>query len=186
MKVVTAWLNNNDARTQLAQRRMLRSVLDRELDPLIVNGTPRPLLNEMLTLARSLSPARGWFIWLNSDCEIADLPRPLPDKVIGLHRVESDGSGICPGVDGYIMPCEIWDKHYAPDLPQMYVGGTHVDWWLTRLAQARGCYQAVVALKHISHARTQASAGIDAYGQHNLDQFHAWANRNGIPTEYEL
>lgn len=185
MKLVTAWLNNNDARCQLAQRRMLRSVLDRELDPLIVNGDPRPLLSDMLRLARSLSPARGWFMWLNSDCEIADLPHPLPHRVIGLHRIESADGSICAGVDGYIIPCELWDALYVPDTPEMFVGGTHVDWWLTRLAQKHNAYQAIVCLKHISHAKSNASAGLDSYGQHNLREFHEWAARNSVFANYE-
>lgn len=164
---------------------MLRSVLDRGLEPMIFNGTPRPLLNEMLEATRALSPNGGWFAWLNSDCEIADWPQPLPDRVIGLHRVESDGSGVCGGVDGYIIPCALWDKHYAPDLPRMYVGGTHVDWWLSRLAQARNCYQAIVALRHISHPKSATSAGQSREGAHNLEEFASWAARNGISTDYE-
>jgi hypothetical protein len=187
MKVATAWLNNNDARCQLAQRRMLRSVLDLGLEPVIVNGSPRPLLSAMLKQARDLSPAGGHFMWLNSDCEIIreEFPAPHEANVIGLHRIESADGSVCPGVDGYIIPCETWDRYYAADVPAMYCGGTHVDWWLTRLAQARGCYTATVSLHHISHGRSGASTGRDAYGEHNLVAFHEWAQRNGIPTEYE-
>lgn len=185
MKLVTAWIANNDARCQLAQRRMLRSVLDCKFDLVIVSGTPRPLLTDMLTLARSLSPAVGAFMWINSDCEIADLP-PLDLSVVtGLHRIESADGSICGGVDGYIFPCELWDRLYASDLPRMFVGGTHVDWWLSRLAQKHGCYRSAVALNHISHEKSNASAGLDECGQHNLREFHAWAERNGVGTDYE-
>lgn len=185
MKVVTAWLNNTDARCQLAQRRMLRSVLDCGFEPVIVNGTPRPLLTDMLKLARSLSPDGGHFMWLNSDCEIVTLPPVMDSHVIGLHRVETFDESVCLGVDGYIFPCHVWDKIYAPDLPAMYVGGTHVDWWLTRLAQKHGFYLASTALRHPTHAKSAASAGIDSYGGRNLTAFYAWAERNQISTDYE-
>lgn len=187
MKVVIAWLNNNDARCQLAQRRMLRSVLDRGLDPVIVNGTPRPLFSDMLRTARALSPAGGHFMWLNSDCEIDrnEFPEPHESRVIGLHRVESADCSVCGGVDGYIIPCDVWDRYYAPDTPEMFVGGTHIDWWVTRWAQKICRYDRRVCLRHISHAKSDASAGLDSYGQHNLREFHEWAARNGVETGYE-
>ena len=187
MKVVTAWLNNNDARCQLAQRRMLRSVLDCGFEPVIVNGTPRPLLTDMLKLARSLSPDGGHFMWLNSDCEIDrnEFPQPHESRVIGMHRVESADGSVCGGVDGYIIPCAVWDKYYVPDLPEMFVGGTHVDWWLTRLAQRICRYERRICLRHISHEKSATSAGLDYHGKCNLAQFHAWAARNGIDRGYE-
>lgn len=185
MKAVTAWLNNNDGRCQRAQRAMLRSLLDNHLDPVIVNGTPRPLLTDMLRLARALSLPHGAFVWINSDCSImGHLPHVEPGRVIGIHRVEDDAS-VCGGVDAYVISCEAWDKYYAPDLPQMYVGGTHVDWWLTRLAQKHGIYSAHIGLRHPSHAKSQASAGLDEYGRHNLLHFMEWANRNAVTTAYE-
>jgi hypothetical protein len=185
MKCVTAWLNNADERCQRAQRRMLQSLLDFDLHPLIVNGTPRPSLTEMLRLARHFSPDRGAFMWVNSDCELLDPPpRPAAGHVIGIHRIEDDGS-TCLGVDAYVITCEAWDKYYANDLPSMYCGGTHVDWWLTRLAQKHGIYKSLVGLRHPSHQKSNASAGRDEYGHHNLLHFHAWAERNGISTAPE-
>lgn len=185
MKAVTAWLNNNDGRCQRAQRAMLQSLIAYHLDPVIVNGTPRPLLNEMLRLARSLSLPSGAFVWVNSDCSfVRTLPQVQPGEVIGLHRIEDDGS-VCLGVDAYVISCAAWDKFYAPDLPSMYCGGTHVDWWLTRNAQKHGIYSAQVGLRHPSHGKSQASAGLDEYGRHNLLHFDAWAKRNAVSTAYE-
>ena len=102
-----------------------------------------------------------------------------------MHRVESDGSGVCLGVDGYIFPCALWDRLYLPDTPEMFCGGTHVDWWLSRLAQKHHAYQAVVCLRHLSHPKSAASAGADLYGEHNLREFAAWAERNEVSTAYE-
>jgi len=185
MKVVTAWLNNNDGRCQRAQRHMLQSLLDNHLDPVIMNGTPRPLLTDMLVLARSLSISGGAFMWINSDCAIiGGVPHVAPGRVVGLHRVEDDNS-VCGGVDAYVISCAAWDKYYAPDLPSMYCGGTHVDWWLTRNAQKHGIYSACIGLRHQSHAKSSASAGVDEYGRHNLIHFDAWAKRNAVSTAYE-
>lgn len=185
MKCVTAWLNNNDRRCQTAQRRMLHSLLMHDLHPVIVNGTPRPLLSDMLLLARRLTDHGGTFMWLNSDCWIGMLPPYDHNVITGLHRRESADGSICGGVDGYIIPCHLWDTLYAPDLPGMYVGGTHVDWWLSRCAEKHGVYRRAAVLHHLTHERTAASAGLDDYGQHNLRVFHEWAARNEIPTGYE-
>lgn len=184
MKAATAWVNNNDGRCQRAQRAMIESLLRHRIDPVIVNGTPRPLLTDMLRLARSLSLASGAFMWINSDCAIMAMPPGPYEGVHGMHRVEDDGS-VCLGVDAYIFSCAAWDKYYAPDLPSMYVGGTHVDWWITRNAQKHGIYAAHINLRHPSHAKSDASAGLDEYGRHNLLHFTEWANRNAVSTAYE-
>ena len=185
MKCVAAWLNNNDARTQRAQQAMMESLFRYGMEPVIVNGSPRPLLTEMLTLARSLTPDDGAFAWVNSDCAFLLPPaHPTGRGVTGYHRIEDDGS-ICLGVDAYVFTAEAWDAIYAPDLPSMYCGGTHVDWWLTRLAQKHGIYSSAVGLRHPSHAKSAASAGHDNHGQHNLREFHAWAARNNVGTAYE-
>jgi hypothetical protein len=185
MKCVTAWVNNADERCQTAQGLMIRSVLDWGLSPLIVNGTPRPLLSEMLMMARRLAGNAGWFMWLNSDCQITSLPEVASDSVVGIHRRESEGGAVCDGVDAYIIPVALWDELYAPDVPPLYVGATHVDWWLTRLAQRHKCYRRHIGLYHLSHPKSNASAGLDEYGRHNLAHFHAWAERNDISTAYE-
>lgn len=183
MKVATAWVNNNDFRTQTAQHAMILSLFDHGLEPVIFNGTPRPLLSEMLQTARRLSPGDGFFGWVNSDCSIIRWPQPDPAHVIGLHRVETGNNSVCLGVDGYIFPCQLWDGIYATDCPELYVGATHVDWWLTRLAEKHGIYKSMTGLLHPSHERTTASKGLDQWGRHNLIEFAAWAKQNGIETK---
>jgi hypothetical protein len=186
VKICTAWINDGDARTTVAQGMMMRSVLGLGLEPVIFEGFPRPLLSEMLTKTRAISTAPA-FLWVNSDCVFSPvLVRSTLDRMIeadcvwGFRRVESDGSGICGGVDAYLFPMHLWDSIYADDVPKMYVGGTHVDWWLTRAAQKAERYREAVMLIHESHARSETSKGTDVSGQQNLINYNSWADRHSI------
>lgn len=168
---------------------MIGKLTEHGWHPVIFDGEMRrPFLGDMLALTRKIAAEAGddGFGWINSDC----VPDGLffnaqPTGVIGFHRRESADGTKCMGVDGYIFEAAAWDRYYAPDIPQMYVGATHVDWWITRLAQKHGIYSALTALRHESHTRTAASQGADYYGQHNLRAFHAWAQRNGVSIAYE-
>lgn len=185
MNIALAYINTEDDRLRIAQTNALRALTQFGCNPIIFNGRPRPFLGDMLKAARGLAGKAPSFGWINSDCEIQLNPYFIGDKerVVGLRRVETADSSICGGVDGYIFPCELWDAVYAPDIPKMYVGGTHVDWWITRMAQKIGAYREYVALLHRSHHRIETSAGLSPEGQHNIREFNAWADRNGVKKD---
>ena len=53
-------------------------------------------------------------------------------KVHGFHRREIPSGEVCGGVDMYLIPNVIWDNYLSRDIPDLWCGGSHVDWWLTR------------------------------------------------------
>lgn len=188
MRLCTAWLNRNDPRLDEAQTRMVETVfrMGHRLAIFEGEGARRPLLSEMLKATRALTGRDQHFGWINSDCI------PLPSfhaaeaqagfGVCGIHRIEAGTKQICGGVDAYVFNVGAWDKYYAPDIPEMFVGATMVDWWLTRLAQKYRIYRSFNGLIHLSHPRTPASRGEDAFGQANIRAFTAWAIRHNIET----
>ena len=146
-----------------------------------IPGTPRPFFNDMLQKA---SEGDGdYFGWINGDCQLLINPISLigmQADVFGMRRIELGTGEKCGGVDGYIIKKSFWNDVLSKDQPRMYVGGTHVDWWITRATQKFGKYDEGFYLAHIPHERTAASIGTDDYGKNNLDQYNAWADRNGI------
>lgn len=185
MIVTLAHINTTDPRLVLQQNKCLDSLLRDGHIPFIRPGHPRQFLTDMLREARQ--SADGYFAWINSDCvptKDLDYYRSH-NKVVGIHREESDG-GFCEGVDCYIFPVHLWDELYEDDAPRMYVGASHVDWWLSRLAQKHNVYRAIQGgIWHISHERTASSKGVDKYGQHNIEEFNQWADRNGVYRGFE-
>lgn len=184
MNIALAYINEKDQRLVLAQGSCLSTLLHFGQVPVIFNGTPRPFLGDMLLEARRLSKDNKFFGWVNSDCVFLAHPEMIAfhGHVVGIQRHESNGSR-CDGVDAYIFDCEVWDNLYAKDIPQMYVGGTHVDWWITRLAQKHNLYLENRSLFHRSHPRSETSAGLSPEGQHNIREFNAWADRNGVKKD---
>ena len=182
MKVATAWINSADKRLVSQQNNMALRLLAQGHSLVIFSGDQHPLLTDMLRKCRELAGAEQFFAFINSDClPCVDFDLSArPGYVTGFKRIESIDGTVCGGVDAYVFACEAWDKLYAPDLPQMYVGGTHVDWWLSRLAQKHGCYQEQVGLWHESHEKSASSRGQDERGEHNLKEYGAWAERNGV------
>jgi hypothetical protein len=141
----------------------------------------RPLFRDVLDHARKASG--DWFGYVNSDCQLLAPPRMMIYEtldVLGMRRVDVGPGTICGGVDGYLIRTAFWDEVLSKDAPDLYVGATHVDWWLSRAAQRFGRYAEMVCLAHLPHERTASSRGVDECGRHNVAAFEAWAKRHGV------
>ncbi len=81
----------------------------------------------------------------------------------------------------YLIPNLIWDNYLARDIPDLWCGGTHVDWWLTRAASLIGAYESHGGyIDHLSHPESGASKRAnDQHFRHNVREYNAWAVRNG-------
>jgi len=179
MNIITAIQNSDNPRIVLAQRLCLASLSRFELNIIMISGEPRPLFNKMLEQA---SKTGEWFGWINSDCQLLVPPHSIITNeydVIGLRRIEIGIGEKCGGVDGYFIKKSFWEI-LSKDAPDMYVGATHIDWWITRAAQKFGKYTEGFYLAHIPHQRTQASCGSDNIGQSNIQKYNEWADRNGV------
>ena len=187
MNIITSFMNTSDPRTIFAQNLFLSSISRfAEIRPIIIPGQPRPRFNEMLANAR-MGSSWEWFGWINSDCQLLLSPFVILERfeksekadVIGLKRIEIGSGEHCGGVDGYFIKKEFYDKHLAEG-PSLWVGATHIDWWVTRAAQKFGNYVEGYFLAHLSHERTKASAGTNEIGQENLRAYNEWADANWI------
>jgi hypothetical protein len=179
--VVVAVMPPGDARLQLAQLLCMASLERCCLEVIEVPGDPRPRFGDLLRAART--HAEEWLAWINSDCQLL-LPLSAMDcsaiDVLGMRRVEVGPGTICGGVDGYLIRSTFWDAVLSRDVPELWTGGTHVDWWLTRAAQKYGRYAESVCLAHLPHDRTLTSQGIDESGRENIANYEAWADRHGV------
>jgi len=184
MNIITAFMNMGDSRVACAQSLFLSSISRfPEIRPIIIPGQPRPRFNEMLATAR-IGGSWEWFGWINSDCQLLLSPANISLEnrsldVIGLRRLEIGSGEKCGGVDGYLIKKSFYDKHLAEG-PNLWVGATHIDWWVSRAAQKFGKYAEGFFLAHIPHEKTKASAGTDEIGQENLRAYNDWADKNGI------
>lgn len=184
MNIITAFINTGDHRVNLAQTLFLSSISRfQDIRPIVIPGNPRPRFNEMLATAR-LGGLSDWFGWINSDCQLLIPPGIIFSNhqnydVIGLRRLEIGSGEKCGGVDGYFIKKDFYDKHLAEG-PNMWVGATHIDWWVTRAAQKFGKYAEGFFLAHIPHERTRASSGTDEIGEENLRAYNDWADKNGV------
>jgi hypothetical protein len=187
MNIVIAFPQTEDTRINESIF-LCRSSINRfsNLSLLEVSGTPRPFLGEMLTLCydKAKQNNQAWFGWINGDCQLLYNPEQLIANnqfdVYGLKRLEMYIGEKCQGVDGYIISCHFWENVLSKDIPKMYVGGTHVDWWLTRATQKYGIYKESYLLSHLPHDRTLTSLGVDTFGVNNLTEYNDWAVRNSI------
>ena len=41
----------------------------------------------------------------------------------------------------YLIPKLIWDGYLSRDIPDLWCGASHVDWWLTRASALIGAYE---------------------------------------------
>lgn len=179
---VVALMHDGDGRLKLAQSLALASLSRCDMHVVAVPGTPRPRFGDMLRAARAV--AGDWFAWVNSDCQLLVPPHCCDHEqldVVGMRRVEIGPGTICGGVDGYLIRSSFWDTVLSLDVPDLWTGGTHVDWWLSRAAQHYGRYGECVCLAHIPHERTATSEGTDDAGRENIAAFEAWADRHGVP-----
>jgi hypothetical protein len=185
MKLAVTFPDSDDQRIRYCAE-LCRSSINRfpEIELLEIASNPRPFFDKMLSAA-SVGGA-DWFGWINGDCQLLTKPSELDLSevdVYGLRRIELGIGDKCGGVDGCLIRRSFWEEFLSKDLPSMYIGGTHIDWWLTRATQKFGRYAEGFWLAHMPHERTQASCGTDDYGAHNLREYEAWADRNEVSKE---
>lgn len=176
------WRNEpcND-RVERAQQELFVSCIKYHIKPIICVSDDLPKFGDILSMARKRASPDGWMGYVNSDCVLIDDPwKSITQRVAyGFRRIEKPSGGICSGVDMYILPVEIWDQYLSQDLPDMYIGVTHVDWWLTRACQKIGKYtETDGAITHESHPKVSGATHPKA--RYNLDAYHSWACRNNI------
>lgn len=181
MRIITAIQKTDDFRTSVAAKLCLSSLARfTDLEIVKVPGTPRPFFNEMLIEA---SKGEGdFFGWINGDCQLLIHPKAIKPEydVFGLRRIELGTGEKCGGVDGYIIKKSFWEGVLSKDMPKMYVGGTHIDWWITRATQKYGKYHEGFFLAHVPHPKSETSNGTSPEGKHNLLEYEKWAERNGV------
>ncbi|MEI8309516.1 MAG: hypothetical protein WCH98_02045 [Verrucomicrobiota bacterium] len=184
-QVVFQWIDPcPNARLRDAQARLRDSVSSLGLDPLIFPAGPGLVkFAEILGFARAHTISRS-FVWCNSDVTLTANPYDLDDgkTVRGFHRRELPSGEICGGVDMYLIPNILWDTALSGDLPDLWCGGTHVDWWLTRASALAGCYSSRSGfIDHVSHPESPASKSrSNPYYRHNIREYNKWARRNGV------
>lgn len=169
-------------RLREAQERLRESIVAMGLAPSLFPAGPGMVkFADVLGFARK--QARGAsFVWCNSDVTLTQDPFALEDErtVRGFHRREVPSGEICGGVDMYLIPNSFWDEVLSKDLPDLWCGATHVDWWLTRAAALAGRYTSHFGfIDHVSHPESQASkAGVNPFYRHNVREYNKWARKN--------
>ena len=143
-RIIFQWIDPcPNERLRLAQQRLLESVQALGLEPALFRAGPEMIkFGDILRHARRESVGTS-FVWCHSDVLLTKNPFLLADrgKVVGFHRRELPSGEICGGVDMYLIPNLIWDNYLSRDIPDLWCGGTHVDWWLTRAASLIGAYE---------------------------------------------
>jgi len=169
-------------RLKNAQERLRESIVAMGLEPLQYPAGPGMVkFADVLGFARRQSGGES-FVWCNSDVTLTRDPFGLEDgrTVRGFHRREVPSGDVCGGVDMYLIPNSFWDEILSKDLPDLWCGATHVDWWLTRAAVLAGRYTSHFGyIDHVSHPESGASkAGANSYYRHNVGEYNKWARRN--------
>ena len=184
LRITFQWIDPcPNERLRIAQQRLLESVLVLGLEPAVFHAGPEMVkFADILRHARRSSVGTS-FVWCHSDVVLTQDPFILADrgKVQGFHRREVPSGEICTGVDMYLIPNAIWDNYLARDIPDLWCGGTHVDWWLTRAAALIGAYESHNGfIDHPSHPESDASKRAENSNfRHNVREYNAWARRNG-------
>ncbi|MBE2205407.1 MAG: hypothetical protein IAE94_13830 [Chthoniobacterales bacterium] len=165
-----------------AQECLRESVVARGLEPLLFPAGPGLVkFSEVLGFARKHARGRS-FVWCNSDVTLIRNPYELEDgqMVRGFHRREVPSGDLCGGVDMYLIPNAVWDGILSRDLPDLWCGATHVDWWLTRAAALAGRYTSHFgSIDHVTHPESPASkGGGNRFYRHNIREYNKWARRN--------
>jgi hypothetical protein len=183
-RVTFQWIEPcENERLRTAQQKLLESVQALGLEPSLFPAGPEMVkFGDILRHARRESVGTS-FVWCHSDLVLTKNPFLLAErgKVLGFHRRELPSGEICQGVDMYLIPNLIWDNYLSRDIPDLWCGGTHVDWWLTRAASLIGAYEAHAGfIDHPSHPESGASKSeSDPHFRHNVRHYNAWALRNG-------
>ena len=187
INIVTTFITTEEPRIVVAQNLCLSSISRFDNIKLIpFQEKPRPRFNDMLAMARA-GGQNEYFGWINSDCQLLLNPQIIINQntlldVIGLKRIEIGTGQKCGGVDGYLIKKAFYDKHLC-DGPKMWIGASHIDWWISRAAQRFGNYQEGVFLAHVPHERTKISIG--ELGAENIQAFNEWADAKGVSKDYE-
>ncbi len=182
--VVFQWIDPcPNARLRDAQEKLRESVELLGLAPVLFPAGPRmEKFSTILSFARAHSRG-GSFVWCNSDVTLTTDPFSLDDGITvrGFHRREMPSGEFCGGVDMYLIPNSFWDEVLSKDLPDLWCGATHIDWWLTRAAVLAGRYTAHFGfIDHLSHPESPASKKREnPVYQHNVREYNRWARRNG-------
>lgn len=171
-------------RLRIAQDLLEQSIRAQGLQPFpLCGGKKLNVLGDILARARA-SCSGNAFVWCNSDVFLTRSPFDVPDasKVYGFHRREVPSGEIGHGVDMYYIPAEWWDRYLSKDVPELHVGASYVDWWISRAMQKQGAYENLVGyIDHPSHPQSGAAADdANPYYQKNFRGFNAWARRNGL------
>lgn len=166
-----------------AQETLRQSVEGMGLQPRLFPAGPKLVkFRDVLAHAREGCPAGGSFVWCNSDVRLLRDPYALEDgkTMFGFHRTEIPSGEICGGVDMYLIPAALWDSVLSRDVPDLWCGATHIDWWLTRAGILAGCYQARNHfISHETHPESPASkSGKNPHYRHNIREYNRWAVRN--------
>lgn len=183
-RIVFQWIENcRSERLRLAQQALVDSLKAFDIEPVLYPvGRDLVKFGDILRFARE-HHSGDCFIWANSDVTLVRDPFVALDRTVvhGFHRTERPSGEICYGVDMYMIPNDLWDETISRDIPDMYCGATHIDWWLTRAANLAARYETNTGyIDHLSHPPSGASKGsADKHYRHNVREYNAWARRNG-------
>jgi hypothetical protein len=184
------WIDScPNARLERAQVLLKESVLALGLKPVCFECGPAMVkFADVLRFAREHAKGDS-FVWCNSDVILTRDPYETSDltKVHGFHRREIPGGEICGGEDMYLIPNGIWDDLLSKDIPDLWCGATHIDWWLTNAACLGRCYESHTGfIDHISHETSGASKRkTNKFYRHNIRQYNKWASRQGATVFLE-
>ena len=184
MIVVFLWIEGASPRLAKAQKLLEESILAQGLRPVrFPAGRKLCLFGDVLALGRKEagSPA---FVWCNSDVVLTKNPFDVPDpaKVYGFFRREIPSEDVTHGVDMYYIPVKWWDDYLSQDIPELYLGASYVDWWISRAMQNIGVYENLIGyIDHVTHQQS-ASSGSDSnrHYQHNFRAYNSWAKRRSL------
>ncbi|HEY5743660.1 MAG TPA: hypothetical protein VIS99_14090, partial [Terrimicrobiaceae bacterium] len=184
LRVTFQWIDPcPNERLRAAQKKLLESIEALGLEAAIFPAGPEMVkFGDILRHARRESAGTS-FAWCNSDVLLTKDPFIFDNrgKVHGFHRRELPSGEMCAGVDMYLIPNLIWDNYLSRDIPDLWCGASHIDWWLTRASSLIGAYEAHSGfIDHYSHPQSDASKRLtDPHLRHNVREYNAWAARNG-------
>lgn len=177
-------VQNAGERLDRAQKALKESIVFWKCNPLPYPAGKRlELFGGILAESRQQCEGSA-FVWCNSDVILTRDPFDIPDptKVYGFCRREVPSGEITHGVDMYYIPVRWWDDYLAQDIPELFLGASYVDRWISRAMEKAGAYQNLTGyIDHVTHPQS-AAAGSDAnpYYQKNFRAYNAWAARNGM------
>jgi len=188
--IYTAWVNTPSKRLEEAQMRFLKSCVYFNYVPVFYTDIhipeQRPKMDDLIQYGVTNCKEKGheWLVWINSDCEIVKDFRPYLKKgrCHGFHRTEIPSKKYCAGLDMFAIHESLWDG-LTEDMPDMYVGATHIDWWLARYFQKKNLLDVGYNfLYHNEHKQSKEGSQFSRgeISQHNINNFIEWAKRNDV------